>query len=250
MSSVLAPGRLCNQLACCLCSSILAKKNNLKVDYIVSDKIKDQIKKLGIQLFTGENVYENTIYLTQKNFFDIYNLFALNENLYANEHQYFQSKEISNFLYNYINEEEQKNFIKSTNKFKERYDNNSDCFVHIRLTDTEESNPGIEYYLNTISTIIFDTLYISSDDITHEIIYKISQIYPKTVILNYGEVETIHFGSTCKNIILSHGSFSTFIGYLSFYSTVYYPTMKLQKIEWCPNIQCIPGWIEIGGDSL
>jgi hypothetical protein len=248
MSSVLAPGRLCNQLISCLSLSILAKKNNLKVDYIVSDKIKDQIEKLGIELFTGENVYENQLYFKTNDFFDIYELDYLSKNLHTSD--YFQSKEISNFLYNYINEEQQKNLIKSINKFKERYDSNNDCFIHIRLTDVAERNPGIEYYLKSISSLTFDTLYISSDDITHEIIHKILQTYPNTIVLNYDEVEIIHFGSTCKNIVLSHGSFSTVIGYLSFYSTVYYPAMNLQKVLWCPNIQCIPGWVEIGGDSL
>ena len=52
-------------------------------------------------------------------------------------------------------------------------------------------------------------------------------------LLHYNEIDTIQFGSTCKNIILSHGSFSAMIGNLSFYSNIYYP--KIDK-----NINIVP----------
>ena len=49
--------------------------------------------------------------------------------------------------------------------------------------------------------------------------------------LNINPIETIQFGSTCKNIILSHGSFSAVIGYLGFYSNIYYMN---KNSTWCP----------------
>ena len=50
------------------------------------------------------------------------------------------------------------------------------------------------------------------------------------------------FASTCKNIVLSHGTFSWLIGLLGFYSTIYY-----QKITrfWQGDIYVFPEWIEI-----
>ena len=35
-------------------------------------------------------------------------------------------------------------------------------------------------------------------------------------------VEIFKFGSTCKYVVLSYGTFSALIGYISFFSTVYY----------------------------
>ena len=62
-------------------------------------------------------------------------------------------------------------------------------------------------------------------------------------IIDYNEQLTIQFATTCKNIILSHGSFSAIIGYLSFYSTIYYPEYEINKI-WFGDMFSIDGWIK------
>jgi hypothetical protein len=143
-------------------------------------------------------------------------------------------------LYNYIQNELKTNIIKSNN-FRERYNNNNDCFVHIRLGDTIQWNPGIDYYLNTLKKITFENLYISTDSRNHQIINKIVDEYPNAQVIEYNEVNTIHFGSTCKYVILSHGSFSAIIGYLSFFSSVYYPEYENGKI-WYGDMFSIDGW--------
>ena len=106
-------------------------------------------------------------------------------------------------------------------------------------------NPRLNYYLKAIENIgNFDNLYISSDEITHQIISSICNKYPKSLILvNCNEIDTIQFASTCKNIILSHGSFSAIIGYLSYYSNVYYPEYEKNKI-WYGDMFSIDGWIK------
>ena len=98
------------------------------------------------------------------------------------------------------------------------------------MGDVEQYTPGLNYYLKTITSIEFDNLYISTDSITHPIIHQIIQKYPNTKIIEYNEINTIQFASTCKHIILSHGSFSAVIGYLSFFSTVNYPEYEPTKI--------------------
>ena len=72
---------------------------------------------------------------------------------------------------------------------------------------------------------------------------QIINFYPATKILDYNEILTIQFASTCRNIILSHGSFSAIIGYLSFYSTIYYPEYEINKI-WFGDMFSIDGWIK------
>ena len=124
-----------------------------------------------------------------------------------------------------------------------RYNTNNDLFIHIRLTDVSDFNPGINYYLNMIKNITFDNLYISTDEITHNIVETIIRLYPKCNLIQYDEIATIQFASTCKNIILSHGSFSSVIGYLSFFSNIYYPEYEKDKI-WYGDMFSIKNWIK------
>ena len=74
-------------------------------------------------------------------------------------------------------------------------------------------------------------------------ITEILNHYPETKIINYDPVKTIHFGSTCKNIILSHGSFSAFIGYIAFFSTVNCAEYDMSK-RWHEDMFAIDQWIK------
>jgi len=238
-STIESPGRLGNQIIRNLAVSILAEKKNLKVDY----SNKDLINKLGIELFSGKNSYNCIQDLTDDNYFTIYNSDELNYNLNPN-HNYFQTKEITNFLYNYLHKDKIKLNIISNNPFKERYNKNNDLFIHIRLTDVAHFNPGIKYYVNAIKNINFDNLYISTDDKNNSIIIELLHLYPSSQLINYDEITTFQFASTCKHIILSHGSFSAVIGYLSFFSNIYYPEYELNKM-WYGDMFSIDNWIKL-----
>ena len=228
-------GRLGNQIIRNLAVSLIAEKHNLKVDYFN----KELIDKLGIDLFSGENVHDDTNDLNDDNYFTIYNGDSLNYNLNPNE-AYFQTKDISNFLYNYLHTDTVKSSIIEKNPFNNE---NNNLFVHVRLTDVARFNPGINYYLNAINSINYDNLYLSTDDKYHIIIRSLLKMYPNAKLVNYDEITTIQFASTCKHIILSHGSFSAIIGYLSFFSTVYYPEYDLDKI-WYGDMFSIKNWIK------
>lgn len=134
--------------------------------------------------------------------------------------------------------------IMQKNRFNARYGKNNDLFIHIRLGDVADKNPGIQYYLNAIQMIKYDNLYISTDSPSHHIVGKIFSIYPQTKLVQTDEITTIQFASTCKNVILSHGSFSAVIGYLSFFSTIYYPKYDPDKI-WYGDMFSIDGWIRV-----
>jgi hypothetical protein len=231
-------GRLGNQIIRNLAVSLIAEKYNLKVDYFN----KELIDKLGINLFSGENVHNKMHDLNDDNYFSIYNGDNLNYNLNPNQ-AYFQTKDISNLLYNYLHTDIIKSSIIEKNPFRNAYNENNNLFIHIRLTDTAKFNPGINYYLNTINSISYENLYISTDDKNHNIIQNIIQLYPNAIILDYDEITTFQFASTCKHIILSHGSFSALIGYLAFFSTVYYPEYNLDKI-WYGDMFSIKNWIK------
>jgi hypothetical protein len=49
----------------------------------------------------------------------------------------------------------------------------------------------------------FEKLYIATDEINHNVIKLILQNFPNSIIVNLNDINTIQFGSTCKNIILS-----------------------------------------------
>ena len=228
-------GRLGNQIIRNLAVSLIAEKYNLKVNYFN----KELINKLGIDLFSGESVHNKMHDLNDDNYFTIYNGDSLNYNLNPNE-AFFQSKDISNLLYNYLHTDTVKSNIIEKNPFN--YENNN-LFIHVRLTDAARFNPGVKYYLTTINNINYDNLYISTDDKNHSVIRSLLKLYPNATLIDYDEITTIQFASTCKHIILSHGSFSAVIGYLSFFSTVYYPEYEFDKI-WYGDMFSIKNWIK------
>ena len=154
---------------------------------------------------------------------------------------YNQKNDFEHYIKIYIYENEQKNKIIEKNIFKLRYNNNNDVFINIRLGDVSHLNPGFTYYDKVLSNLKFDNGYISSDSIRHHICIELIKKYNLT-IFNDNEVNTIMFASTCKNIVLSHGTFSWLIGLLGFYSTIYY-----QKITrfWQGDIFVFPEWNEI-----
>ena len=232
-------GRLCNQIIRNLCVSHIAKKHDLLVLYSSSDRI----QALGIPLYSGKKDHGMTKYLTDANFFQILNTTSLDSNLNANE-SFFQTKEIMLYLYKYLWEAPVQMSIKAANPFRNRYDANKDCFIHIRLTAARQHNPGLQYYLKALSGLSFHTLYIATDDPSNTLIQEIQKFYTNVSIVNLDEVKTIQFGSTCKNIILSHGSYSAMIGYLAFHSTVYYKGYA-ETPEWCGDMFSDKGWIAI-----
>jgi hypothetical protein len=91
-------------------------------------------------------------------------------------------------------------------------------------------------------------VYISSDNINHDIIKNLKKDY-NCIILYLNIIDTIKFASTNKYIILSHGSFSAVIGYLSFFSEVRYPKYDINKI-WYGDMFSIPNWIEYDYENV
>jgi hypothetical protein len=123
------------------------------------------------------------------------------------------------------------NNIINKNPYNERYKNNNDIFLHIRLDDTKRWNVGIEYYIHCIKLLQCNNIYIGSDNFNDNIIIKLKTLYPNIIFFKEDPIKTIQFASTCKNIILSHGTFSAVIGYLGFFSNVYFPN---KNPRWCP----------------
>jgi len=232
-------GRLGNQFIRNIAVSLIAQKFDLRVNYF-NDPL---FRRMGLFLFSGNQEYSISTCITDENYFSIYELEKLESNVTSP--CYYQTKEITHLLYQYLRKEEVQHSIIEHNPFKDRYNQNNDLFIHVRLGDVSQYNPGIQYYLNAIRNISYSHIYIATDSPSDPIIHHILQEFPSSMFLE-DEITTFQFGSTCKHVLLSHGSFSAIIGYLSFFSTVYYPEYDLNRI-WYGDIFSIPGWIKCMG---
>jgi len=238
-STICSDGRFANHFFRNIAMHFIAQNNNIKFKYSYSE----EFDKLGIEFFkNGTNTHNENMILNNDNF---YNLISenikINKNIEVSQHMYNQTKDFAHYIKKYIYENDQKNKIIEKNIFNIRYDNNNDVFIHIRLGDVPHLNPGFTYYDKVLSNLKFEKGYISSDSIGDPICIELIKKYNLT-IFNGDEVHTIMFASTCKNIVLSHGTFSWLIGLLGFYSNIYYP--KIKHI-WHGDIFVFPEWNEI-----
>ncbi len=232
-------GRFANDFIVGAAMHFIAIKNNLKVSY----KNYDNFKKLGIELFLGGKTYNDAIMLSDDNFFNFITGEPIYKNIIILNNVWCQTKEFAFYMKDFIYEINQKNKIINNNLFMKRYNNNNDVYVHIRLGDIAHTNRihPFKYYDKALSNINFTDGYISSDSIDHDTCKKLINKYNLKTI-NTDVVETIMFASTCKNVVLSSGTFSWMIGLLSFYSNVYYPKIY---VPWHGDIFVFPEWKEI-----
>jgi hypothetical protein len=201
---------------------------SLKNDLLCNYKYYDKFIELGIELNNGTNTYDRNLFITEQN----YLMFLNNEtsskfkpsNIIIHNSIWFQNKDFCLYLHNYFYDLHNKNKIIDKNIFKDRYNNNNDLFIHLRLGDVEANTTQLfSYYEDLLSKSKFTVGYISSDSITNTFCEYLIKKYNLNII-NYDEVKTIMFASTCNNIILSGGTFSWMIGFFGFYSNnIYYP---------------------------
>ncbi len=233
-------GRLCNQIIRAFAASFIAKQRNIKFNY---GNYYDKMVRLGINLFTSGTMTYKGLQIIKDT--DIMMLLQQNiifkRNIDVNP-AYFQTREFSNYLYNHFRSSTNQRPIVSANKFKDRYAVNKDVFVHVRLTDVAHLNQGEAYYHKILSQLTYDNGYIASDDINHPLCRSLIAKY-KLIPVTHDEVETIMFGSTCKNIILTGGSFSYIIGLFGFFSDVFY--LKGNGSWYPPELFHIPAWHEV-----
>jgi hypothetical protein len=232
-------GRLGNIFFVNMFLHFISTKFNIKCNY----KYKSLFKKLGIFFNKGKLIYDTNILVTEENYINIllHNKEACN--IIINNNVWFQSRKFVIMLHRYFKKENIKRNIIKHNKFKERINNNNDLFIHVRLGDVLNRVKNIEiYYEKTISSIKFNKGYISSDSIDNDICKRMIKKY-NLIVIDYDEIDTIMFASTCKNIILSGGTFSWLIGFLGFYSKhIYYPSIK---DTWYGDIFCLKKWQNI-----
>jgi len=237
------PGRFGNHFIRNIVMHIIAEKHDLKVDYSYDAAI----RSLGIPLFSGSKVFQEDRIINNDNMAAELlrdEQFAINRNLLIQGDIYCQTKEITNRVYSFLRSKKIQEKVCLFNPFQPRYGNNKDVFIHIRLGDVIQYNPGLEYYNKVMASLSnkgYDRIYISSDTPNHPICQSIYNEYPNVSFIQTDEIQTIQYASTCRYVILSHGSFSAIIGYLAFFSEIYYPEYDKDKI-WYGDMFSVPGF--------
>jgi hypothetical protein len=236
-------GRFANQFFRAMAAHFISKNLNISAEYPFDINDFLGIKLNSIKYLPRMNSHKNTIKLTEDDFMKYINktVFLKDNTVLDLNNIYCQTKEFALKIHDFVNEEEVKHAIVSKNKYALQ-DNSNALFVHVRLGDVINKNPGLNYYKKVLSTINFNVGYIASDTIDHPICKElITQFKLTPIMLN--EMDTIQFGSMCKHIVLSNGTFSWLTGLLGFSSDVYWPEIKQ---NWHGDIyDCMPNWKKI-----
>lgn len=229
MSRVGTNGRFGNHFIIDVAASLLAKKFDLSIEYHEPEYTALRIL-LGTELFSGSRVHETTIQITDIQYMDVYRRDTLESNITNNG--WFQLGETTTLVRDFLHSDPVKASVMQTNPCRDRYQTNEDLFVHIRLGDVaHRTQTPIEYYLHAIRQVAHDTLYLASDSFNHPMVEAIRKVHPEAILLDADVLNTMWFASTCKYMVLSHGTFSACIGYLGYFTEkVYY----LNEETWCP----------------
>ena len=236
-------GRFANQFIRAMAAHFISKNISTSAEYPF-----DINKLLGVNLHNINYISvekSNTINLTDSNFINYINnpTISIKDNTILNLNNiYCQTPEHALKIYEFVNEEKNKLCIINKNKYNGEYNKNNNVFLHVRLDDVIHTNPGVNYYKNVLSKLKFDAGYISSDDINHPICIQLINDF-NLIPVNLNEIDTIHFGSMCKHIVLSNGTFSWLIGLLGFSSDVYWPEIK--KVWHGDIFDCMPNWKKV-----
>lgn len=227
-------GRLGNILLENVGGSILSEKYDLKTDYFGLNVF----ECLGFKPFmNGKRVFDELITVADSEHdkkmdgTDEYIIDLLNKETLDCGINYLGNFQNGDFLLKYRN--------KILSLFNPRYETGfeEDIYIHVRLGDLSHVNPGLEYYRKCLMKSKYRKIYLSTDSLEHEIISKLKQEFPIT-IYNDTPVNTINFAKNFGKLILSKGTFSWWIGFLSKAEKIYYPKELIEH----PKIFVFEDW--------
>ena len=182
--------------------SVLSKYYNLKPFGYIN---LEYFKKINLKVnFEGREVHPEQ-YLDD---YTLTNFITVNE--YFDQGIVFDGGfQLKDFLLKFRNE------IRSSFDLQYTDSCNDDLFIHVRLGDVQNHNPGLEFYRESIKSLKFNKGFISSDSPTHPMVQQLIDEFRLSQYTNSDPLETINFAKNFKNIITSKGTFSWWIAFLS-----------------------------------
>ena len=206
MVTVKYDGRLGNNMIQYIAAQCFAKKHNLRFDIKPTSISGDWSELIRYDEIKGDIGHE-LVEINDTNFID----FLIKDKIDIKQYYFngfFQTKD---FLQNYETE------IKNLLNIKYSEVDNDSVFLHYRIGDiiNDRRMLPIEYYKEALDSVNFKSGYISSDSINHKFCTELINTYNLIPIINMSLVDIIDFGKNFNNIILSEGTFSWWIGFLS-----------------------------------
>ncbi len=210
MITVKYKGRLGNKMIQYAAAHLFAHDTGIQLDQ--NSARLDFIRRFNIPPLKGK-VFKELIDINESNYFKY--LFNPTESTGYNITGYHQTCE---FLCNH------RDFILNLYKCDIQRDtlHENDCFVHARIGDLLNNRcrnmayfqpDYLEQQLQTARTT-FNKVYISSDTIDYPPLFKLVNKYDLTIYQS-DPLDTILFAKNFNNLILSAGSFSYWMAYLS-----------------------------------
>lgn len=236
-----AAGRLGNQVIRNVACSLFAKKHGLRFTYSsMSD-----MQALGIDLYlngTRSHNFAPVIELNERNYLERLNAPILRHNVHPTG--FFQTPELARYLRRHFQQPEVRARIVQANaRYRHRYRNNSDVFVHVRLGDAADTAPSVAYYEKALLAVgKYAAGFISSDDLGHPTCRHLIEKYRLRPVTDTEPVETLLLASTCRALVLSTGTFSWLMGVLAFYSHALYHPNPRQRPAWHGDIFVFSDW--------
>lgn len=225
-------GRLGNHLFQYAAACIFAKKFNLQI-FNEPPKINFDVIKIPCLNFQFN---KKTIEVNDENYMSLISLSEI-EKINYKFTGYFQLK---NFILN------NKDEIKSLFDLKYDKNNNKEVFVSYRIGDIANIRAllPLEYYQECLIKLNCNKGYITSDTPNHPNVKKLSQEFNLEIYENSPE-ETINFAKNFDNIVLSEGTFSWWIGFLSQANNIFY---NERERFWHGDIFVFPEWKKLNYD--
>jgi len=222
-----------------MCLSMFSQKFDLKCSY----KNELEFNKLGIYFQNGRQIYKKNLLLTDYNFENVLESDISSRNIIINNSVWFHTNRFCKIIQTYFEKHNLFKNVRKSNLYKDRYNNNNDLFIHVRLGDVSDKTVCLQkYYTNMLEKQKFNRGFISSDSLNHPLCKKLIQKY-KLNVIDTSEVETIMFGSTCKHIILTGGTFSWLIAFFALSSShIFYPDLN---DKWYGDIFSFSNWNKI-----
>lgn len=207
MISINYLGRLGNNLIQYFAGRVLAEKNNLYFN-TSAYHLNDWGSFFNIAspkncYLKGDQIFE----INDTNFLDLLNSTNLPTRHYI-LNGYFQTKD---FLHNYADN------IKNTLNIKYQTVDPKQVFITYRIGDLNGLRQMLphEYYEEALDGLDFQGGYITSDSIQHPFVKKIINKYNIQPITFDNPLENINFAKNFDQLVLSEGTFSWWIGFLS-----------------------------------
>lgn len=215
-------GRLGNILLQDIGASVLSKK----FDLVVTNYLKNY-EHIQVDLHQGKKIILNDpLQVSDDNIDEILKKESLDCALELTT--YFQTKFFVTQFKNEIKNHVSKNVVTKKNG----------VFIHVRLDDATCRNPGFNYYDECLKQLSFTEGFISSDTPNHKIVNDLVNKYNLQLYQNSAS-NTILFAKDFDNLVLSGGTFSWWIGFLSQASNILYPKNHL---DWHGDIFVYNNW--------